>query len=326
MPKKHDATFSYKLLDLFYYLFIEGKELSYNEICKKYKCSKANATRLIRELENWLGSVSLFSVLKKIKLKQGKVVIKSKLIYNSSDISIPVREQFSMIRNIPSEKLESLLKIQEAIKERRLLGIKYQSSQTSNTYKEHVILPLKIFSYHGIPYIYAWKLPDTYKNSKLYTFINQKTEKECEDIFKTKKNKIEEFMFMLNFLRVKCVCDVKFSGTNEWVKIHYNRKIEECLDKIYSNYFGVIKQDNFKSIIKINGPAAPYIKERYWSEDQKIKELYSNGDLLIKFTCTSKLELKSWVLSFGSNAKLIIPRDLQKEIRSEINRMLENYK
>ena len=150
-----------------------------------------------------------------------------------------------MIRNIPSEKLESLLKIQESVIERRLLGIKYQSSQAGNIYKEHVILPLKIQNYHGIPYIYAWKLPDTYKNPNLYSLINQKTGEECVHIFDT-TGKIEEFMFMLNFMRIKCVCDLKFKGTDKYVKVNYNPNIEECLRKIYSNYFGVIKQDNFK--------------------------------------------------------------------------------
>lgn len=80
--------------------------------------------------------------------------------------------------------------------------------------------------------------------------------------------------------------------------------------------FGVIDADEFRVKVKFDKSVAGYVQERVWSDDQVIKQ-YKNGNIDLEFTANSWWEVRSWVLSFGSKAKVVFPRELRDEVIEE---------
>jgi predicted DNA-binding transcriptional regulator YafY len=66
------------------------------------------------------------------------------------------------------------------------------------------------------------------------------------------------------------------------------------------------------------------VSERLWSDDQKIIR-HSTGGIILKFSATSRQEVISWVLSFGTQAELIAPEDLRWEFREKLGKMSMTY-
>lgn len=67
--------------------------------------------------------------------------------------------------------------------------------------------------------------------------------------------------------------------------------------------FGMKWHEPKKIRIKFATEAADYVRERMWSEDQKIEEL-EDGGLILEVTTVSEREIMAWVWSFGDLAKV----------------------
>ena len=87
-----------------------------------------------------------------------------------------------------------------------------------------------------------------------------------------------------------------------------------------AEFFGLMEQEPFRVKVRFDKDVATYVKERKWSDDQTIRE-NKNGNLVLEFTAQSLPEVVSWVLGFGSKAKVVGPNDLQEEVNAEIRRM-----
>lgn len=72
------------------------------------------------------------------------------------------------------------------------------------------------------------------------------------------------------------------------------------------------------------GGAATYVAERTWSSDQKLRKR-RDGALELTFTSTSRVEVISWVLSFGSEAELLEPKDVRNELTETVQALAERY-
>jgi predicted DNA-binding transcriptional regulator YafY len=67
-----------------------------------------------------------------------------------------------------------------------------------------------------------------------------------------------------------------------------------------------------------------YIQRRTWHPSQKIKEL-KDGRILFTMTASGKEEIKAWILSFGSKAKVTSPAQLREETKADLSRTFANY-
>lgn len=88
--------------------------------------------------------------------------------------------------------------------------------------------------------------------------------------------------------------------------------------------FGLIQGDSFKVKIWFDVSAATYITERIWSIDQSIVR-HHDGSLTLTMTSQSKVEVISWVLSFGDAAELLSPVWLRNEVIETVKNMAECY-
>ena len=90
------------------------------------------------------------------------------------------------------------------------------------------------------------------------------------------------------------------------------------------NCMGIYKDDGIKVTLKIKHPFSVIIKEKIWVDNQEIIE---KGDKSIIFKATMKgySEIKSWILSMGSNVEVIEPQNLREDIISEIEKIKNLY-
>ena len=89
-------------------------------------------------------------------------------------------------------------------------------------------------------------------------------------------------------------------------------------------HFGFPYHDPIRVRVAFWGGAAKYIEERTWSEDQKVIRS-RDGKVTLSFTTTSRLEVISWVLSFGGEAELLSPKELREELIQKVNEIGDRY-
>jgi len=74
------------------------------------------------------------------------------------------------------------------------------------------------------------------------------------------------------------------------------------------------------------GPgAAQVVKERIWHPSQEIRE-NEDGSLTITLEVPINYEIVSWIMGFGSAAKVLAPASLKKRIQEELRATLDSYR
>ena len=90
--------------------------------------------------------------------------------------------------------------------------------------------------------------------------------------------------------------------------------------------FGIFSgSETYQVKILFSKKQAPYILERQWHPSQKFTK-EKDGSLLAEITTSHLLEIKQWVMSFGSGAEVLEPSRLRKEIKKELNAAVSFYK
>lgn len=89
--------------------------------------------------------------------------------------------------------------------------------------------------------------------------------------------------------------------------------------------FGLFHGEPITVKVVFDKELSDYIQRRIWHPSQKIKEL-KDGKILLSMTASGKEEIKAWVLSFGSKAKVVSPKFLRKQIQNDLSGSLEYYK
>lgn len=67
-----------------------------------------------------------------------------------------------------------------------------------------------------------------------------------------------------------------------------------------------------------------FVKEKHWHESEVLTD-QSDGTLVAEFLLTSFEEVKSWILSFGPNAKVLEPPELIDEVLRDLRQTLQSY-
>lgn len=95
-------------------------------------------------------------------------------------------------------------------------------------------------------------------------------------------------------------------------------------EALLNKAFGLYWDNQFTTQIKFQASQARYIKERKWAEQQQINDL-PDGSIILEMETSGSYDVKRWVLSFGSDAELLEPMNLRKEIFQEIKNMAKAY-
>jgi len=95
-------------------------------------------------------------------------------------------------------------------------------------------------------------------------------------------------------------------------------------EKQFSEAFGIVNEAPLPVRLKFSAAIAHAIVDRTWHPTQKIKKLRS-GEVELSFTAGGRMEILSWILSYGCHVELLEPAELRREIAEKARDMAELY-
>jgi len=124
----------------------------------------------------------------------------------------------------------------------------------------------------------------------------------------------------------KKVLDFKICRINDYTILEDKYSIDKHFswDNYIKNCIGIYKGNEIKVTLEIRNDFRYIVKEKIWVDDQKITDF---GDYIIfEAKMRGYNEIKSWILSMGSNVKVIEPQNLKDDILREVKQIIEYYK
>jgi predicted DNA-binding transcriptional regulator YafY len=88
------------------------------------------------------------------------------------------------------------------------------------------------------------------------------------------------------------------------------------LEQYISSCFSLFHGEMQKVKIQFSPQAAGYIQEQIWHKSQQITN-QDDGSIIFEAEVAGTSEIKSWIMSWGAQAKVITPKELQQEIVKE---------
>ncbi|MEE3313678.1 MAG: WYL domain-containing protein [Treponema sp.] len=85
------------------------------------------------------------------------------------------------------------------------------------------------------------------------------------------------------------------------------------------------KTEPFEVELLFDKEIGTYAANRIWHSEQIVEER-DDGSVYVRFKTTQKQEVLRWILGQGHTVKVLSPKELQKDVKAEIDRMREMYK
>jgi len=96
------------------------------------------------------------------------------------------------------------------------------------------------------------------------------------------------------------------------------------LENYLSHSLGIFREELVRVKVRFHKSLTRYLLERRWHPSQKNKNL-KDGSLELAFEMAGIKEMKTWILGFGSLAKVLEPSSLVKEIKDDLGKALKSY-
>ncbi len=95
-------------------------------------------------------------------------------------------------------------------------------------------------------------------------------------------------------------------------------------EALLDSAFDIVYEEPTDFKIWFSSDQARYIKERVWSKTQKIED-QKDGSIILTMRTAGMWDVKRWVLSNGTHAKVLEPEELKQEIAEELKAAYDNY-
>jgi predicted DNA-binding transcriptional regulator YafY len=96
------------------------------------------------------------------------------------------------------------------------------------------------------------------------------------------------------------------------------------LERYLRHSFGMFTEELVRVKVRFHESLTRYLLERRWHPSQKNKKL-KDGSLELAFEVAGTKEIKTWIMGFGSLAKVLEPAPLVKEIKDDLGKSLKSY-
>ena len=96
------------------------------------------------------------------------------------------------------------------------------------------------------------------------------------------------------------------------------------LENYLRHSFGMFTEELVRAKVRFHKSLTRYLLERRWHPSQKNKKL-KDGSLELTFEVAGIKEIKTWIMGFGSLAKVLEPGSLVKEIKDDLGKSLSFY-
>lgn len=121
------------------------------------------------------------------------------------------------------------------------------------------------------------------------------------------------------------ILDFKICRIEEYTHLQENYSIDKNFssEDYIKNCLGIYKGEEIKVILEIRNDFKYIVKEKVWVDNQKITDF---GDyILFEANMRGYSEIKSWILSMGTNVKIIEPENLKKDVIKDLKNTLNLY-
>jgi predicted DNA-binding transcriptional regulator YafY len=102
------------------------------------------------------------------------------------------------------------------------------------------------------------------------------------------------------------------------------RKTRELPEDVFGSSMGVFSGPAERIEIEFDARVAPYIGGRVWHESQQVTQL-PDGGIRLTLDVSNDWALRSWLMGFGSAAKVISPAALAETLRAELANAAKLY-
>jgi len=100
--------------------------------------------------------------------------------------------------------------------------------------------------------------------------------------------------------------------------------VQELSGEPFQNSFGPFSGDPQRVSIQFAASVAPYVEECQWHPSQEIATR-PDGSIVLKMNVCVDLALRSWILGFGHQARVLAPSSLARTILEELEEAREQY-
>ena len=102
------------------------------------------------------------------------------------------------------------------------------------------------------------------------------------------------------------------------------RKTRDLPEDLFGSSMGVFSGPAERIEVEFDARVAPYVGGRVWHESQQVTEL-ADGGVRLTLNVSNDWALRSWLLGFGSAARVIAPAGLAKTLRDELKNAAKQY-
>lgn len=108
--------------------------------------------------------------------------------------------------------------------------------------------------------------------------------------------------------------------------LQFQHREDFAAESVLADSFGVYSGAGVQLVrVRFLGDAVRYVSEANWHPSQKL-DPQSDGSLIAEFRLSSTVEIKSFVLGFGSKARVLEPESLSHEIAAELAESAAAYR
>lgn len=115
----------------------------------------------------------------------------------------------------------------------------------------------------------------------------------------------------------------RIKAVNETGKSFVIRK-NFSLREYLKNSWQITRGEEVNVIVRFFPPASRMVREMEWLPTQKIVE-EKDGTIIFSAKVSGLMEIKRWILGYGSQAEVLEPQSLRQEIFSEAEKILSRY-
>ena len=158
-----------------------------------------------------------------------------------------------------------------------------------------------------------------------YRKPNQEPEERVIDPYQLANINNEWYLYAFDHKRgdIRCFAPTRIMEVTTTGKT-FDRPNTFSLDHYLSDSFGVFKGDESYDIrVKFNKSVAPYIREKNWHPTQQINN-GKDGSAELSLQLSHLSDIQRWILSWGSNATVLAPKELADAVRVEALGIVDN--
>lgn len=109
-------------------------------------------------------------------------------------------------------------------------------------------------------------------------------------------------------------------------EVRFQRPADFDLAKHLAGSFGIYHgRQPIRVRVRLNPSAARYVREKRMHASQRLRR-EAGGSAIVQWTVSSLVEVRSFVLSFGSAAEVLEPEELRVEVAAEAEKILASYR